>query len=166
LTSRYDEAFRYAHGLHREQTRKGTNIPYISHLMTVSAIVGITFKRTDKPLNEAPTLGWSELVLCSDLMSLDGIQQMTLSENHVVRFRDERGSKFSKTGLWSYDELSKRYSVTLLDQTSIYSIVAPRGTDTCMLIKGDLEAADRGGSWFSSSANDYDDPREDDHGAR
>jgi (p)ppGpp synthase/HD superfamily hydrolase len=39
LTSRYDEAFRYAHELHRAQTRKGTAIPYISHLMTVSALV-------------------------------------------------------------------------------------------------------------------------------
>ena len=39
LTSRYDEAFRYAHELHRRQTRKGTPIPYISHLMCVSAIV-------------------------------------------------------------------------------------------------------------------------------
>lgn len=39
LSSRYDEAFRYAHKLHRDQTRKGTSIPYISHLMTVSALV-------------------------------------------------------------------------------------------------------------------------------
>lgn len=36
---RYDDAFRYAHDLHREQTRKGTSIAYISHLMTVSALV-------------------------------------------------------------------------------------------------------------------------------
>jgi hypothetical protein len=134
--------------------------------LLVGAIVLITFKRTDKPLNEAPTLGWSELAPCSDLMSLDGIQKMTLSENHVVRLRDKRGSKVSKTGLWSYDEPSKRYSVTLPDQTSTYFIVAPRGTDTCMLIKGDLEAADLRGSWFSSSEDDFDDPRDDDHGAR
>jgi (p)ppGpp synthase/HD superfamily hydrolase len=39
LTSRYDDAFRYAHQLHQTQTRKGTTIPYISHLMTVSALV-------------------------------------------------------------------------------------------------------------------------------
>jgi len=39
LTSRYDDAFRYAHDLHRDQTRKGTTIPYISHLMAVSALV-------------------------------------------------------------------------------------------------------------------------------
>src|SRR5882762_1940081 len=39
LTSRYDEAFRYAHELHGTQKRKGTSIPYISHLMIVSALV-------------------------------------------------------------------------------------------------------------------------------
>src|SRR5438046_8170990 len=39
LTHRYDEAFRYAHELHGTQKRKGTSIPYISHLMIVSALV-------------------------------------------------------------------------------------------------------------------------------
>ncbi len=39
LTERYDEAFRYAHALHRAQRRKGTEIPYISHLMAVSSLV-------------------------------------------------------------------------------------------------------------------------------
>jgi (p)ppGpp synthase/HD superfamily hydrolase len=39
LTDRFDAAFLYAHQLHRAQTRKGTPIPYISHLMTVAALV-------------------------------------------------------------------------------------------------------------------------------
>ena len=39
LTDRFDDAFHYAHRLHRTQTRKGTSIPYISHLMTVAALV-------------------------------------------------------------------------------------------------------------------------------
>lgn len=39
LTERFDEAFRYAHQLHRTQERKGTSIPYVSHLMTVAALV-------------------------------------------------------------------------------------------------------------------------------
>ena len=39
LTIRIDDAFLYAHKLHRDQTRKGKPIAYISHLMTVSAIV-------------------------------------------------------------------------------------------------------------------------------
>jgi GTP pyrophosphokinase len=39
LTNRFDEAFRYAHELHRAQTRKGSAAPYIGHLMGVASIV-------------------------------------------------------------------------------------------------------------------------------
>jgi len=39
LTPRFDEAFCFAHDLHRAQTRKGGTIPYISHLMNVAALV-------------------------------------------------------------------------------------------------------------------------------
>ena len=39
LTSRFDLAFLFASGLHHTQCRKGTNVPYISHLMAVSALV-------------------------------------------------------------------------------------------------------------------------------
>ncbi len=38
-TDRFEEAFAYAHRLHRNQVRKGTSIPYISHLMSVAALV-------------------------------------------------------------------------------------------------------------------------------
>lgn len=39
LTRRFDLAFLFASGLHHTQCRKTTNIPYISHLMAVSALV-------------------------------------------------------------------------------------------------------------------------------
>jgi GTP pyrophosphokinase len=39
LTSRFDEAFRYAHEVHAEQKRKGTAAPYVGHLMGVASIV-------------------------------------------------------------------------------------------------------------------------------
>lgn len=39
LTAKFDEALKLASGLHREQARKGTQIPYISHLLAVSALV-------------------------------------------------------------------------------------------------------------------------------
>jgi (p)ppGpp synthase/HD superfamily hydrolase len=39
LTSRFAQAFAYAAALHALQIRKGTNIPYLSHLMSVSALV-------------------------------------------------------------------------------------------------------------------------------
>jgi (p)ppGpp synthase/HD superfamily hydrolase len=39
LTGRYDDALVFASKLHREQFRKASKIPYISHLLSVSALV-------------------------------------------------------------------------------------------------------------------------------
>jgi (p)ppGpp synthase/HD superfamily hydrolase len=38
LTARFDDALAYASRLHRTQTRKGTAVPYVSHLLAVAAI--------------------------------------------------------------------------------------------------------------------------------
>ena len=39
-TEKFEEALLYAARVHRDQTRKGTNIPYVTHLLGVAAIVG------------------------------------------------------------------------------------------------------------------------------
>lgn len=39
LTSHFDEAVAYASTLHRDQARKGTTIPYLSHLLGVAGLV-------------------------------------------------------------------------------------------------------------------------------
>jgi (p)ppGpp synthase/HD superfamily hydrolase len=39
LTRRFDEALAFAVDLHREQPRKGTGVPYVSHLLSVAALV-------------------------------------------------------------------------------------------------------------------------------
>jgi (p)ppGpp synthase/HD superfamily hydrolase len=39
LTERFDQALAYASGHHRKQFRKGSRVPYLSHLMSVSALV-------------------------------------------------------------------------------------------------------------------------------
>jgi (p)ppGpp synthase/HD superfamily hydrolase len=39
-SERFEEALRYAARLHRAQMSKGTNIPYVTHLLAVAAIVG------------------------------------------------------------------------------------------------------------------------------
>jgi (p)ppGpp synthase/HD superfamily hydrolase len=39
LTHRFDDALAHASRLHRQQRRKGSGIPYIAHLMSVSALV-------------------------------------------------------------------------------------------------------------------------------
>ncbi len=39
LTDRFEAALSYALNLHAQQTRKGTRVPYISHLLAVAALV-------------------------------------------------------------------------------------------------------------------------------
>ncbi len=39
-TEKFEDALVYAARLHRDQTRKGTGVPYVSHLLAVAAIVG------------------------------------------------------------------------------------------------------------------------------
>jgi (p)ppGpp synthase/HD superfamily hydrolase len=39
LTERFDEALKYASALHRTQTRKGGDIPYLGHLLSVAGLV-------------------------------------------------------------------------------------------------------------------------------
>ncbi len=39
LTERFDQAFAYARNLHKEQLRKRTKVPYVAHLLAVSALV-------------------------------------------------------------------------------------------------------------------------------
>jgi (p)ppGpp synthase/HD superfamily hydrolase len=39
LTQRFDEAVRYAREVHAGQSRKGSNVPYIAHLLGVASIV-------------------------------------------------------------------------------------------------------------------------------
>jgi (p)ppGpp synthase/HD superfamily hydrolase len=39
LTQRFDEAVQYARQLHAQQRRKGSDIPYLGHLLSVSAMV-------------------------------------------------------------------------------------------------------------------------------
>ena len=38
--NRFDDALVYAADVHRDQTRKGTGLPYVTHLLAVAAIVG------------------------------------------------------------------------------------------------------------------------------
>jgi hypothetical protein len=128
-------------------------------------VLWILSERSNTP-NVPPVPGWDELVACADLVSVDGSKQMKLFENHFVRFFDGGATKDVGSGKWSYFVQSKEYSVARAGQSSNYFIVAPKGTDTCMLIKGSVEAADLRGSWFSSAVQDDADSRDDDHGAR
>ncbi len=127
-------------------------------------LLWILFIKEKTPATLSPP-GWDDLVACSELVSIDGSKRLSLSENHVLKVYDKTGTKKAEGGTWSYREQSKQYSITLADQNWNYVLVAPNGSDTCMLTKGSVEAANLGASWFSI-ANEHDDSRDDDHGAR
>jgi len=40
LNEKFEQALQFACEVHRHQKRKGTEVPYVTHLMTVSALVG------------------------------------------------------------------------------------------------------------------------------
>jgi hypothetical protein len=61
-------------------------------------------------------------------------------------------------GKWSYDLESKRYAITLDEETATYSLLSRGEPTICILFKGDLGAADLRASWFSFPSND--DPRD------
>jgi hypothetical protein len=100
--------------------------------------------------------GWDDLLYCADVASLDGTRRVTFAENHSVYFHDEN-VEGRTNDTWSFDQELKRYTITLKGQATTYSLISPKGANTCMLIKGNVEAADLRGSWFASFP-DNDDP--------
>jgi hypothetical protein len=109
----------------------------------------------------APTPGWDDLILCSNLVSLEGAKTLSLSEDHSVIFTDDKAvennsadNNFTIKGTWSYDESLKEYAVTLSGVTAIYTVVQPKNSPACLFIQGKLEAADLRESWVSVD-NDY-----------
>jgi hypothetical protein len=113
----------------------------------------------------APVPGWDDLIPCSYVASFDGAEELMLYENHFVRLNDgtnpsdgaERDQHNYIDGKWSFDEGLKRYAITLNDVTTVYSVVQPENSHTCLLIKGDLNAANLRESWFSLDLEDIDD---------
>jgi hypothetical protein len=113
--------------------------------------------------------GWDDLAPCAALESLDEMKEMTLSDDQRAEFVDtspledgEDPKSRIAEGVWSYDEGSKPYAITLNGQTTTYTLLARGEPTTCILFKGDLHAADLSASWFSFPSSDEppDDDRE------
>ncbi len=85
------------------------------------------------------------------MVSFDGKRRLWLSENHLARI--EQPDQSSADGSWSFDESTTKYSVTVINESVTYLVVAPGDKDNCMLIKGDLTTADLPQSWFYSRAD-------------
>jgi hypothetical protein len=102
---------------------------------------------------EPPDPGWEDLGHCFFTMSFDGTKGLSLSYTRQATLYDYAkmvGRKeVTVEGTWTFDEAAKRYAVTLDGAVTTYSVVAPEQTAVCILVKGDLGAADLRASWFS-----------------
>jgi hypothetical protein len=112
--------------------------------------------QTDHQAKDTLAPGWYDLLDCSYTVSLDGTKELNVFENHGAVLYDKsvkmNGKYRAIDGNWTFDEVTKLYSVTLNGETETYSLLGPEGaTGICMLVKGDLGAADLRGSWFSTS---------------
>jgi hypothetical protein len=139
-------------------------------LLTFAGVSAVVWMVAHKPAGTTPTpvLGWDGLLPCSYVASLDGAKELMLYENHSVRLYDERNPKDRTErdqnntidGEWSFDEALKQYAITLNGVTTVYSVVQPENSNTCLLVKGGLNSANLRESWFSLNLEDLDDTRE------
>ena len=101
LTERFDEALVYASCIHRDQRRKGADIPYVSHLLGVAAIA----------IENGATEDQAIAALLHDAVEDQG--GATRLEDIRTRFGEQVWTRFTggKDGsLWYYHELSDAFT--------------------------------------------------------
>jgi hypothetical protein len=131
--------------------------PKVLLIGSIAAAVYLIFFREDthkSAPNRPTTPGWTDLILCSETISLDGKKTLSLGDDGTATLTEEGDDKKENAikGKWSYDAKSQRYAVTTNGMTTTYTIASPQGS--CMLVKGEVQAADLHGSWFSSTSNE------------
>jgi ABC-type siderophore export system fused ATPase/permease subunit len=139
-------------------------------LLAFAGIMTLFWTAAHKAAGTAPATvpGWDGVLPCSYAASIDGTKELMLNENHSVTLYDERNPKDGTEqdqnkiidGEWSFDEALKRYAITLNGATTVYSVVQPENSHTCLLVKGGLNSANLRESWFSLNLEDLDDTRE------
>jgi hypothetical protein len=104
--------------------------------------------------------GWEELVGCSPLQSFDDTKELDVFEDHTVTMEVKEAktgkvlSPRKKAGTWAFDELAKRYFITLGEQQKSYALIQPENSEVCMLIFGEQEAANINETWFGRTLED------------
>jgi hypothetical protein len=101
-------------------------------------------------------MGWTELGGCVATTSLDGKRWLTLTDDQTAELtevpRPESDKNIRVTfGKWSYDGDSKKYAITFNNETTNYLLLSRNDVATCILLKGDLDAANLLESWFETT---------------
>jgi hypothetical protein len=126
-------------------------------VVAVYVVIAGNLREANKaPAKLAAVAGWEQLDACSPMQSLDGTKELTFLADHTVELL-EREAKTQRAlrpsqavGGWAYDESAKRYFVTLAQQQKSYTLVQPENSDQCILVYGELAAANMLESWFGS----------------
>jgi hypothetical protein len=109
---------------------------------------------------QPPVAGWEQLDACSPMQTLDDTRELTFIEDHTIKL-EEREAKTGRAlgpstlaGTWAFEESTHRYFVTLADQQKSYALVQPENSEVCILMNGDLGAANLAESWFGRTLQD------------
>jgi hypothetical protein len=139
--------------------------PRILSVVAIAIVAYLIFFRhpADRTprIRPPPVPGWERLSSCESTTSFDEKKSLELTKDHKASLTTKTGEddkEIITNGDWNFDETSKRYAVTVDGATTVYSIVVLK--NICMLIKGNVAAADLSASWFSPLYDD--EPRYDD----
>jgi hypothetical protein len=108
-----------------------------------------------EPEPEPPKPGWERLARCSFVTSFDGNRDLSFSDDGRAELYDNTNKdKDVVAGEWRFDEATNLFAVILDGVPKSYAVVEPGQGPICMLLKGDLQAADLKESWFSPSSDE------------
>lgn len=129
----------------------------------IAAVTYVSYVRSARSPQLPEIAGWDDLAPCSNTLSLDGTKQLSLESDGRAELHDITPTKPGETpkdriidGAWRFDASSKRYSITFKNDGADYLIVSVGGVGLCMLVKGEITAADLPGSWYAIPAPDED----------
>jgi hypothetical protein len=106
---------------------------------------------------EPPKPGWEQLARCSFLTSLDGNKDLSLWDDGRAELFDNTSKDkdvVAVEGQWRFEQATNLFAVIFDGVSKSYAVVEPGQGPICMLLKGDLQAADLKESWFSPTSDE------------
>jgi hypothetical protein len=144
---------------------KKNRIPNFVKICLVIALAGLIldFRPNDTSETQASesddvvASGWNRLGQCARNTSFDGTKLLRLYEDHKAvifdrdRWANDSGASNGERikGSWTFDEQSNLYRIMFGDMSNSYRLLTQDDVKTCMLVKGELAAANLKESWFS-----------------
>ncbi len=114
-------------------------------------VVYLFFFRAEPKLPPGPP-GWDDLVLCSELTSIDSKKTLSLNEDFSARLKDSSGTgdPVWSDGRWALLNAGQRaYSIDIPGAAGNYIVVSPPDSEGCVFAAGSLNHVDLRRSWFS-----------------